>query len=122
MIRSLLMLAGACLASGCGAPDRSSGAWIGDMRICADKIETTRQRFDRSQGLDTLRIGFTPEAAVELRAMSEDYVDEQLPVIVNGGEIAAPKLVEPLEGTGIDLVGIRPEHLVDFLAYAKRPC
>ncbi len=124
MIRqsALALLLAPLAISGCGAGEKQYGAWIGEMQLCQDTISNFRRTTDRQTGLPAVRIRFTPDASRELSRMSALYVGKRLPLVVNGVEIFAPQLVEPLTEGQMWVTAAREEQLVDVIAYMERPC
>jgi len=124
MIRIVLpLLFAAPLLTACSsASEDKFGLWVGDMKLCADKLSSVVERTDEGEEAPILHIRMTEEGAQELERMSRAYVRKPLPVVVNNRTIFEPNLFEPLTEGRVQLQGLAPGDRADVIAYAKRPC
>nr|WP_137676115.1 hypothetical protein [Parerythrobacter lutipelagi] len=124
----MTFLRAACLASlsvlgtSCGEPERQAGAWFGNIKLCAGNVENYRRSIDRPTQLPVLRVAFRKNVARQLEEMSRDFVGKPIALRVNGEELVAPTLIEPLTEGKVELLGLEPDRLVDVIAYMDRPC
>lgn len=119
---ALALTATSLSLSACGEGEKQYGAWFGEMQLCSDTVANFRRTTDRQTGLPALRIRFKAEAARELSRMSAIYVGKTLPLVVNGVEVFAPTLAEPLTQGQVWVTVPREDQLIDAAAYMERPC
>lgn len=56
-------------------------------------------------GKPAIMLTFKPEAAAKFREMTRTKVGQRLAVVVNNRIIVAPKLMEPIQGSGVEITG-----------------
>ncbi|MFZ1741602.1 MAG: hypothetical protein WAT93_02045 [Pontixanthobacter sp.] len=105
-----------------GGPDRSSGVWIGDLKLCAETVKRVSDGFDEVRGLPLVAIRFRPEAGKRIAEMTSALVGQRLEVTINGSVISAPTVAEPVTGGEIQLLALPDGAYADIDAYAKIPC
>lgn len=110
------------LQTGCGQSEDRHGAWLVDIKLCADNVASFRRLPDPQTGGPALRIKLNEPMTRELESMTQRYVDQELPLTVNGDVVFKPILIEPLTTGTILVSDVTEGAMADIIAYMELPC
>ncbi|GAA4644232.1 hypothetical protein GCM10023115_21920 [Pontixanthobacter gangjinensis] len=102
--------------------DHSSGAWIGDIKLCAASVKRVSRGFDEAQALPTMYVEFEQEVSKRLKQITVPLVGQQLEITINGRVIASPTLMEPLSEGAVEMLAPPEGAFVGIAAYPEIPC
>jgi hypothetical protein len=105
------------------AAARMPGLWFGTLPLCGDDVAGALiEPLTEDGGMSQLSVTLRPGLKAPLLALTEDRVNLRISVRIDGEEVMAPNVSEPLSTGAISLSGPDDEALERVRKAALRPC
>ena len=99
------------------------GLWVGTLRVCRDVVDHAAvEPLLEEGGMLQLTLTLSPALQPRLLALTEDRVGQRLSIRIDGEEIAAPNLYEPLTGGAMSVSAPERDELERVRSAALRAC
>lgn len=98
------------------------GLWLGPLRLCGGSVAEVTESRDE-QDLPAILLYFSPAMSDRVRGETAQRVNTQLPVVLDGRVLIAPRVNEPITGGAISIAGPElPSDASSIRAAAARSC
>lgn len=98
------------------------GAYIGDLKLCADTVADYTISRDEFTGEIVVNIVLLPKAAQIFAELTTRKIGKAVPVIIDGVEVIAPIINEPIVDGAIQITGADEAQRSAIGQAANGPC